>query len=188
MVRPDRAGHRRTTSPAIRRATRRGSSNARNILARVDHVFTPNFRMSDSFYWNRRPSIRNCGERRRLHDRVQTASRSRRQNDDVHRRGVLSAHLDASRAPAVRLGDPRQPAEPLDRRLRPLVHGRQLAVGRARTGRRRCGARNQGGLLDTTAGPPVMTFGGNTPVHRRRPELAAASASWSTTAGSSRTT
>jgi hypothetical protein len=28
----------------------------------VDHAFTPNFRMSESFYWNHRPSIRNCGE------------------------------------------------------------------------------------------------------------------------------
>src|SRR5437879_8810399 len=36
--------------------------NARNIEFRVDHNFTPNFRMSETFYWNHRPSIRNCGE------------------------------------------------------------------------------------------------------------------------------
>jgi hypothetical protein len=36
--------------------------NARNVEFRVDHVFNPNFRMSESFYWNRRPTIRNCGE------------------------------------------------------------------------------------------------------------------------------
>ncbi len=36
--------------------------NARNIEFRVDHNFTPNFRMSQTFYWNHRPSIRNCGE------------------------------------------------------------------------------------------------------------------------------
>ena len=36
--------------------------DARNIMFRVDHNFTPNFRASHSFYWNRRPSIRNCGE------------------------------------------------------------------------------------------------------------------------------
>ena len=36
--------------------------NARNFEFRVDHAFTPNFRMSESFYWNRRPTIRNCGE------------------------------------------------------------------------------------------------------------------------------
>src|SRR5216684_4826250 len=36
--------------------------NARNVEFRVDHSFTPNFRMSESFFWNTRPSIRNCGE------------------------------------------------------------------------------------------------------------------------------
>jgi len=36
--------------------------DARNILFRLDHGFNPNFRMSFSFYWNHRPSIRNCGE------------------------------------------------------------------------------------------------------------------------------
>jgi hypothetical protein len=36
--------------------------NARNIEFRVDHDITPSFRMSETFYWNNRPSIRNCGE------------------------------------------------------------------------------------------------------------------------------
>jgi len=36
--------------------------NARNLEFRVDHNFTPNFRMTETFYWNHRPSIRNCGE------------------------------------------------------------------------------------------------------------------------------
>ena len=31
-------------------------------MFRIDHSFTPNFRASHSFYWNHRPSIRNCGE------------------------------------------------------------------------------------------------------------------------------
>ncbi len=36
--------------------------DARNIMFRIDHNFNPNFRSSFSFYWNRRPSVRNCGE------------------------------------------------------------------------------------------------------------------------------
>src|SRR5439155_14610134 len=36
--------------------------NARTIEFRVDHQFTQNFRMTESFYWGHRPSIRNCGE------------------------------------------------------------------------------------------------------------------------------
>ena len=34
--------------------------DARNIMFRIDHNFTPNFRANHSFYWNRRPSVRNC--------------------------------------------------------------------------------------------------------------------------------
>ena len=29
-------------------------------MGRVDHNFTPAFKASTSFYWNRRPSVRNC--------------------------------------------------------------------------------------------------------------------------------
>ena len=61
MVHPDRAGiaYNVAGNPA---GDQTWELDARNIMFRIDHVFTPNFRMSDSFYWNRRPSIRNCGE------------------------------------------------------------------------------------------------------------------------------
>ena len=36
--------------------------DARNIMFRIDQNFNSNFRSSFSFYWNRRPSVRNCGE------------------------------------------------------------------------------------------------------------------------------
>jgi len=61
MVHPDRAGlaFNVAGNPA-------GDQNwlldARTIEFRVDHEFNPNFRMSESFYWGHRPSIRNCGE------------------------------------------------------------------------------------------------------------------------------
>jgi Carboxypeptidase regulatory-like domain len=35
--------------------------DAKTWLARIDHQFTPNFKMSHSFFLNERPSIRNCG-------------------------------------------------------------------------------------------------------------------------------
>jgi hypothetical protein len=34
--------------------------DARNIMFRIDHNFVPNFRSNFSFYWNHRPSVRNC--------------------------------------------------------------------------------------------------------------------------------
>jgi hypothetical protein len=61
MVSPDRPGllNNVAGNPA-------GDQNwlldARTIEFRIDHEFTPNFRMSESFYWGHRPSIRNCGE------------------------------------------------------------------------------------------------------------------------------
>src|SRR5205823_5382396 len=36
--------------------------NARVIEFRVDHNFTPNFRMSESFYWGHRPALRRCNQ------------------------------------------------------------------------------------------------------------------------------
>ncbi len=61
MVHPDRAGFNNNVAgnPA---GDQTWLLNARTIEFRVDHSFTPNFRMSESFYWGHRPSIRNCGE------------------------------------------------------------------------------------------------------------------------------
>ena len=61
MVHPDRAGLRNNVAgnPA---GDQTWLLNARTIEFRVDHAFTPNFRMTESFYWGHRPSIRNCGE------------------------------------------------------------------------------------------------------------------------------
>ena len=35
--------------------------DSRNILGRIDHNFSPSFRMTVSGYYNNRPSVRNCG-------------------------------------------------------------------------------------------------------------------------------
>ena len=61
MVHPDRAGifNNVAGNPA---GDQTWVLNSRNVEFRVDHNFTPNFRMTESFYWNHRPSIRNCGE------------------------------------------------------------------------------------------------------------------------------
>src|SRR5207249_9429966 len=61
MVSPDRAGifNNVAGNPA---GDQTWLLNARNIEFRLDHDITPNFRMSETCYWNHRPSIRNCGE------------------------------------------------------------------------------------------------------------------------------
>src|SRR6266404_7464508 len=61
MVHPDRAGNAFNVAgnPS---GDQTWLLHARTIEFRVDHAFTPNFRMTESFYWGHRPSIRNCGE------------------------------------------------------------------------------------------------------------------------------
>ena len=103
--------------------------NARNILGRSITTSRRTSGSSHSFYWNRRPSIRNCGEVGGCTTEFDGETRAGEEQHLLRRR-LLPAHLDASRASAVRLGHPQQPAEPRHDRLRPLVHGGQFPVGR----------------------------------------------------------
>jgi len=101
MVEPDRPGLSNNVAgnPA---GDQTWNLDARNIMFRIDHNFTPNFRASHSFYWNHRPSIRNCGEVAgctvQFDPETQSAKKHRLLRQRVH-----SAYLDAARPPAVRL-------------------------------------------------------------------------------------
>ena len=59
MVGPDRAGLANNVA-GVGTGDQTWELDARNIMFRVDHTFTPDFKSSTSFYWNRRPSVRNC--------------------------------------------------------------------------------------------------------------------------------
>jgi hypothetical protein len=59
MVSPDREGLSNNVA-GLGTGDQTWELDARNIMFRVDHNFTPNFRANHSFYWNRRPSVRNC--------------------------------------------------------------------------------------------------------------------------------
>ena len=59
MVGPDRAGLANNVA-GIGTGDQTWELDARNIMFRVDQNFTPDFKSSTSFYWNRRPSVRNC--------------------------------------------------------------------------------------------------------------------------------
>jgi hypothetical protein len=59
MVQPDRAGLANNVA-GLGTGDQTWELDARNIMFRIDHGFTPNFRANHSFYWNRRPSVRNC--------------------------------------------------------------------------------------------------------------------------------
>jgi hypothetical protein len=59
MVGPDRDGLANNVA-GIGTGDQTWELNARNLMFRVDQNFTQNFKSSFSFFWNRRPSVRNC--------------------------------------------------------------------------------------------------------------------------------
>jgi hypothetical protein len=59
MVGPDREGLANNVA-GVGVGDQTWELDARNIMFRVDQNFTPAFKTSTSFYWNRRPSVRNC--------------------------------------------------------------------------------------------------------------------------------
>ena len=137
MVHPDRPGS-PTTWPAIRPATRRGSSTRGTSSARVDHNFSKSFRGSTSFYWNHRPSDPQLRRGRRAAP-CRTILKRAAEEHRLLRRRVLPADLHAAPAPAVRLDHQRQPAQPL--RRSPTTAGSWAGTTSrpARSGRSGCG-------------------------------------------------
>jgi Carboxypeptidase regulatory-like domain/TonB dependent receptor len=135
--------------------------NARNIEFRVDHEFTPNFRMSESFYWNRRPTIRNCGEvagcKTQFNGETAPEKNSTYYGNGFYQRiSTIHAHTQ------------------FDWIIRPnLLNHTTIAWDRWFMGGNPLSAgvgwptllwgANHGGLLDNTAGPPEIDFGGNIP-------------------------
>ena len=135
--------------------------NARNILGRVDHIFTPNFKMSHSFYWNRRPSIRNCGEgggcTTEFSGETEPQKNSSYYGVGFYQR-ISTHHAHQQFDWVIRNNLLNHTTVAWDRWF---MGGNSLSAG-VGWPQKLWGA-NQGGLLDNNAGPPVMTFGGNTP-------------------------
>ena len=135
--------------------------DARNIMFRIDHNFTSNFRSSFSFYWNRRPSVRNCGEVAGCtvpnDPETQSALNTEYYGDGFFQR-ISTQHAHQQFDWIIK----RQPADALDDRLRPLVHGREPPGGRRRLAAAALGG-EQRRHRQHRCGPTGMTFGGNIP-------------------------
>ena len=160
MVPPDRAGISNNVAgnPA---GDQTWELNARNILGRLDHVFTPNFRMSHTFYWNRRPSIRNCGGVGGCTTEFSGESEPTKNTSYIGEgfyQRISTHHAHQQFDWVIRDNLLNHSTVAYDRWF---MGGNSLSAG-ANWPQRLWGG-NQGGLLDTTAGPPVFTFGGNTP-------------------------
>ena len=136
--------------------------DARNILVRADHSFSPNFRMSDSFYWNRRPSISATAAASAAAQPSSRARPSPSKNNTYIGEGfyqrISTHHAHQQFDWIIRSNLVNHSTVAWDRWF---MGGNSLSAG-VGWPQQLWGA-NQGGLLDNTAGPPVFTFGGNIP-------------------------
>ena len=143
--------------------------NARNILGRLDHNFTPNFKMSHTFYWNRRPSIRNCGGvggcTTEFSGELEPEKNDSYIGEGFYQR-ISTHHAHQQFDWVIRNNLLNHSTIAYDRWF---MGGNSLSAG-VGWPQALFGA-NQGGLLAQDAGPPVFTFGGNIQLLDRRSEL-----------------
>ena len=160
MVHPDRAGTANNVAgnPA---GDQTWVLDARNMLGRLDHSFTPNFKVSTSFYWNRRPSIRNCGETGGCTTEFDGETEPEK-NNTYYGQGfyqrISTHHAHQQFDWVIRNNLLNHTTVAWDRWF---MGGNSLSAG-VGWPQLLWGA-NQGGLIDNTAGPPMMNFAGNTP-------------------------
>ncbi len=168
MVHPDRAGFNNNVAgnPA---GDQTWLLNARTIEFRVDHSFSPNFRMSESFYWGHRPSIRNCGEVAGCTTQF-SGETSPEKNTSYYGNGfyqrIATHHTHTQFDWIIRPNLLNHTTIAWDRWF---MGGNPLSAGAGWPGilwDGTPGAANSlgnGGLLDQTAGPPLLDFAGNIP-------------------------
>jgi hypothetical protein len=160
MVRPDRAGTSFNVAgnPA---GDQTWSLDARNIEWRLDHVFTPNFRMSHTFYWNHRPSIRNCGEvagcTTQFDGETEPEKNSSYYGNGFYQR-ISTHHAHQQFDWVIRSNLLNHTTVAYDRWF---MGGNSLSAGVGWP--QLLWGSNQGGILDNTAGPPLINFAGNIP-------------------------
>jgi hypothetical protein len=160
MVHPDRPGNAFNVAgnPA---GDQTWLLNARTIEFRVDHSFTPNFRMSESFYWGHRPSIRNCGEVAGCTTQFDGAT-SPEKNNTYYGNGfyqrIATQHTHTQFDWIIRNNLINHTTIAWDRWF---MGGNPLSAG-VGWPQLLCGA-NQCGILDNTAGPPLLDFQGTIP-------------------------
>jgi hypothetical protein len=135
--------------------------DARNILLRLDHQFTPRHRLSFSGYYNNRPSIRNCGEVAGCTTAFDGQTEPQK-NTDYYGNGfyqrIYTTHAHTQFDWIISNNLMSHSTVAWDRWY---MGGNHLAAG-ANWPDRLFGA-NHGGILAQDAGPPVMRFAGNIP-------------------------
>ena len=133
----------------------------RTILFRVDHQITDKFKTASSFYWPHRPAIRNCGEVLGC-----TSSFDPQANPDYIGNGfyqrIATQHANQQFDYIIRNNLLFHSTVSWDRWF---MGGSPLASGLNWPDR--LWGTDKSGIVDKTAGPPKMTFSGNTPYTQR---------------------
>jgi len=168
MVEPDRAGTAFNVAgnPA---GDQTWILNARNIMFRVDHALTPSFRMHESFYWNSRPSIRNCGEvggcKTQFDGGTSPEKNTNYYGDGFYQR-IVTHHANVQFDWIINANLLNHSTIAWDRWF---MGGNPLSAGAGWPGILWTGTpgetnpRGVGGLVDQTSGPPLLDFQGTIP-------------------------
>ncbi len=131
--------------------------NFRTVLFRVDHQITDKFKESTSFYWPARPAIRNCGEVLGC-----TPTFDPQKNKDYIGNGfqqrIATHHATQQFDYIIRNNLLWHTTAAWDRWV---MSGSPLSAGLDWPDR--LWGTDQSGIVDKTAGPPNITFSGNTP-------------------------
>jgi len=157
MVHPDRPG----VAFNVAVGAQTWLLNARNIEFRVDHAFTPNFRISESFYWNHRPAIRDCagvaGCATQFNGETEPQKNTSYYGNGIYQR-ISTHHAHTQFDWIIRPNLLNHTTIAWDRWF---MGGNPLSAGAGWPGL--LWGANHGGILDSTAGPPVLDFYGNIP-------------------------
>ena len=129
----------------------------RTILFRVDHQFNDRFKSATSFYWPHRPAIRNCGEVLGCTSTFDPTKNSNYLGNGFYQR-IATHHATQQFDYIIKNNLIYHATVAWDRWF---MGGSPLASG-LNWGDRLWGTGNSG-ILDKTAGPPNITFSGNTP-------------------------
>jgi hypothetical protein len=144
--------------------------NARVIEFRVDHQFTPNFRISESFYWGHRPALRRCNQSGRCTaDVLNNAETNPEKNTSYYGNGfyqrIATQHSHTQFDWIIRNNLLNHTTIAFDRWF---MGGNHMSAGamwpqRLWDGTAGAGVLSGGGLVTPDAGPPLIRFFGNIP-------------------------
>ena len=129
----------------------------RTILFRVDHQITDKFKTASSFYWPHRPAIRNCGEVLGCTSTFDPQKNSNYIGNGFYQR-IATQHANQQFDYIIRNNLLFHSTVSWDRWF---MGGSPLAGGLNWPDR--LWGTDKSGIVDKTAGPPNITFSGNTP-------------------------